>query len=150
MPNVNSSLRRPQYSKKGSCVNCVLGVKAMKIRIVVGDLSLEGELNETLTARKIAEVLPIKADFKTWGDEIYFTIPVHVELDQNAREEVEPGDLGYWPPGKAFCIFFGQTPMSPPGKIVPASAVNLIGRILGDASRLKEVMGEKEILLEKL
>jgi hypothetical protein len=61
---------------------------------------------------------------------------------------VELGDLGYWPTGKAFCIFFGQTPMSEPGKIVPASAVNIIGKVIGDATKFKEVMGEREVTLE--
>ena len=92
----------------------------MKIMIHIGDLSMEAELNDSHTASKIAGVLPIEAPFNTWGDEIYFTIPVQAPLEQNAKEVVEMGDLGYWPPGQAFCIFFGQTPMSQPGKIVPA------------------------------
>ncbi|MCP4666657.1 MAG: hypothetical protein GY849_09835, partial [Deltaproteobacteria bacterium] len=90
-------------------------------------------------------VLPLKTSFSTWGDEIYFTIPVEAELDESAREEVDMGDLGYWPTGRAFCIFFGPTPMSAEGKIVPASAVNIIGRVSGDATRLKEAMEEAEI-----
>ena len=120
----------------------------MRIRIVIGELSMEGELNDTPTARKVVEALPITVPFNTWGEEIYFTIPVDSELDETAREEVEIGDLGYWPTGKAFCIFFGQTPMSSPGKIVPASAVNIIGRVIGDAKKFKDVMGEDEVRLE--
>ena len=122
----------------------------MKIRIMIGALSIEGELNDSPTARKVAEALPITASFNTWGDEIYFAIPVDAELDDTAREEVEVGDLGYWPTGNAFCIFFGQTPMSTPGKIVPASAVNIIGKVTGDATSLKEVMHEREVILESL
>ena len=120
----------------------------MKIRIMIGALSIEGELNDSPTARKVAEALPITASFNTWGDEIYFAIPVDAELDDTAREEVEVGDLGYWPTGNAFCIFFGQTPTSTPGKIVPASAVNIIGNVTGDATRFKEVMHEREVILE--
>ena len=120
----------------------------MKIRIDIGELSVKAELNDSPTARKIAEALPIRAQFSTWGEEIYFTIPVDAELDDTAREEVEMGDLGYWPTGKAFCIFFGQTPMSSPGKIIPASAVNIIGRVIGDAMGFKEVMSESEVSLE--
>jgi hypothetical protein len=120
----------------------------MRIRISIGGLSLEGELYDTPTARKVAEALPIRTDFNTWGEEIYFPIPVEAELDDGAREEVEPGDLGYWPTGRAFCIFFGETPMSTPGKIIPASAVNIIGKVLADVEELKGVMGEKEIFLE--
>lgn len=120
----------------------------MKIRITIGNMTVNGELNQTPTALKIAEALPINATFETWGEEIYFTIPVTASLDDSAREEVELGDLGYWPTGKAFCIFFGQTPMSSGGKIIPASAVNIVGRIVGDAERFKEVMNERNITLE--
>jgi len=122
----------------------------MRIKITVGSVSVEAELNETPTANKVADALPIRSPFNTWGDELYFTIPVKAEPDESAREEVEEGDLGYWPPGKAFCIFFGQTPMSKPGKIIPASAVNIIGKVAGDAGRFKEVIAESEILVEAL
>ena len=122
----------------------------MKIRITVGDLSMEADLNDSPTAKKVAEALPITTSFSTWGEEIYFTIPVDAELDDTAREVVELGDLGYWPTGNAFCIFFGQTPMSEPGKIVPASAVNIIGKVIGDATRFKDVMGEREVTLEPM
>ena len=122
----------------------------MRIKITVGSLSMEAELNETLTAKKVADALPIRSAFNTWGDEFYFTIPVEAELDESAREEVEVGDLGYWPTGKAFCIFFGQTPMSKPGKIIPASAVNIIGKVVGDAGRFKEVKAETEVLVEAI
>ena len=120
----------------------------MRIAIQIGTLSIEAELNETATARQIAAALPIQTSFNTWGDEIYFAIPVNVALDDSAQEVVELGDLGYWPPGKAFCIFFGQTPVSQPGKIMPASAVNVIGKIMGDATRFKTVMREREVELE--
>jgi hypothetical protein len=122
----------------------------MRIKITVGSLSMEAELSETLTAKKVADALPIRSAFNTWGDEFYFTIPVEAELDESAREEVEVGDLGYWPTGKAFCIFFGQTPMSKPGKIIPASAVNIIGKVVGDAGRFKEVKAETEVLVEAI
>jgi hypothetical protein len=121
----------------------------MKIEIRISALSVEAELNDSPTAKKVSETLPITASFSTWGDEIYFTIPVDAELDETAREEVEMGDLGYWPSGKAFCIFFGQTPMSEPGRIVPASAVNIIGRVIGDATKFREVMHEKEVTLTR-
>ena len=120
----------------------------MKIRITVGDLSMEADLKDSLTAQKVAEALPITTSFSTWGEEIYFAIPVDADLDDTAREVVELGDLGYWPTGSAFCIFFGQTPMSEPEKIVPASAVNIIGKVIGDATKFKEVMGERNVTLE--
>jgi hypothetical protein len=120
----------------------------VNIRIIIGELNIEAELNDSPTARKIAEALPIETSFNTWGDEIYFAIPVDAPLEDTAREEVGMGDLGYWPTGKAFCIFFGETPASPPGKIVPASAVNVIGRVLGDAMQFKGVMQEPGVRLE--
>ena len=120
----------------------------MKITITIGPLSMEAELQDSPTAEKIAKVLPLRAPFDTWGDEIYLAIPVEAGLDHTARDVVEPGDLGYWPTGQAFCIFFGQTPMSTPGKIVPASAVNIVGKVLGDPLRFKEVMGERAVLVE--
>jgi len=120
----------------------------MDIQVSVGNVVLDAELNDTLTARKVAAVLPLDLLFNTWGDEIYFEIPVEADLDESAQEEVAVGDLGYWPTGRAFCIFFGPTPMSRDGKIIPASAVNIIGRVTGDATRLKEVMGTGSILVE--
>ena len=120
----------------------------MRIAIRIGTLSLEAELNDTPTAHKIAAVLPLRTAFNTWGDEIYFAIPVDAVLDNSAQEVVALGALGYWPPGKALCIFFGQTPVSQPGKIRPASAVNVIGKVLGDATALKTVMQEHEVIVE--
>ena len=120
----------------------------MRIAIRIGTLSMEAELNETPTAQKIAAALPLRATFNTWGDEIYFAIPVDADLDDSAQDVVELGALGYWPPGKAWCIFFGQTPVSQPGKIMPASAVNVIGKVLGDATQFKTVMREREVMVE--
>jgi hypothetical protein len=120
----------------------------MKIKITIGKLMMDAELNDTATATKVAEALPIKASFNTWGDEIYFSIPVAESLENSAKEVVNVGDLGYWPPGKAFCIFFGQTPASQPGNIMPASAVNVIGKVLGDATQFKKVMNERQVVLE--
>ena len=119
----------------------------MKIKIGVGHVILDAELNDTPTAKQVADIIPYSTGFNTWGDEIYFSIPVESALDESAREEVEIGDIGYWPTGKAFCIFFGLTPMSTEGKIRPASAVNIIGKVMGDAKRLKEVMHVGELTL---
>ena len=122
----------------------------MRIRITAGEVALEAELNDTATAAKIGAALPIRTSFNTWGDEIYFSIPVDAELDDSAREVVEIGDLGYWPPGSAFCIFFGLTPVSEPGRIMPASAVNVIGKVAGDATLFKQAMQAREVVLEAL
>ncbi len=122
----------------------------MEIRIQVGSLTLNAQLNESPTAKKIFEALPFSTPFDTWGDEIYFSIPVTAQLDDTAMEAVSLGDLGYWPPGSAFCIFFGPTPMSTEGNIVPASAVNVFGKVKGDVLRLKSVMHEGNIHVDKV
>jgi uncharacterized protein len=119
----------------------------MKIMIEIGKLTVPAQLNGSSTAKKIYEALPISGNFSTWGDEIYFTIPVDAGLDESARKEVLLGDLGYWPTGKAFCIFFGPTPISRSGKIIPASAVNIVGKVLGDPTALRTVMNEREVRL---
>lgn len=122
----------------------------MQIAIRIGALSMTAELNDTPTAQRIAAALPLRTSFHTWGEEIYFAIPVTATLDDSAQEVVALGDLGYWPPGKALCIFFGQTPVSQPGKIMPASAVNVVGKVLGDATQFKAVMHASEVQLEAL
>lgn len=110
-----------------------------RIVIRAGSVTLQAELGESPTARAIRSALPLAASANTWGDEIYFPIPVHESLDDTAAEVVEVGDLGYWPRGNAFCIFFGPTPASRGDDIRPASAVNLVGRVLGDARAFKAV-----------
>ena len=91
--------------------------------------------------------MPIEASANTWGDEIYFGIPVEAGLEQG-REVVELGDLGYWPPGRAFCIFFGPTPASRGDEIRPAGAVTVIGQVEGDATVFKQVRSGTAITIE--
>lgn len=109
-----------------------------KIKIVVGKVELEAWLNETKTATKVFEALPLKSSVNTWGDEIYFTIPVDAQ-PEDPRELVDLGDIAYWPPGKAMCIFFGKTPISRGDEIRPASPVNIIGKVEGDCKTLRKV-----------
>ena len=118
------------------------------IKIKAGTIEVIAELNETRTAEAIWEALPIKGYVNLWGDEIYFSIPVSLEPD-DARELVSIGDLGYWPPGTAFCIFFGPTPISKGQEIRPASPVNVFGRIIGDANVLRQVVQGAEITVDK-
>lgn len=122
----------------------------MKIRIKIGNLTKEAELFNTPTGNKVLEALPFKSRFSTWGDEIYFPIPVDVGPDETSRDVVNEGDIGYWPDGKCFCIFFGPTPMSRGDEIRPASAVNVMGRIKGDPKDFKSVMNESEVIVEKI
>jgi hypothetical protein len=119
-----------------------------KITITVEDIKMSAELNDSETARKIWEALPIEGRVNTWGDEIYFSIPVNVGLE-NAKAVVSEGDLGYWPPGSAFCIFFGLTPASQGDEIRPASPVNVFGNIIGDPKAFKKVRSGAKIIVEK-
>lgn len=120
-----------------------------KIRITVGDVSATATLSATETANAIWEALPIEARANTWGDEIYFSIPVYLG-EENAQEVVELGDLGYWPPGHAFCIFFGRTPVSRGNEIRPASPVNVFGKVEGDPTLFTQVRSGAQITLEKV
>ena len=119
-----------------------------KIRIKAGSILVTAELNETKTAKAVWQALPITGKANRWGEEIYFSIPVSLE-EENAREVVSAGDLGYWPPGTAFCIFFGLTPMSRGQEIRPASPVNVFGKIIGDAKVLRRVTSGTEITITK-
>jgi len=120
----------------------------VKIRITVKDIMLSAELFDTPCAKKIAGALPIVANPQEWGDEFYFEIPVNMPSDETATIVVKAGDIGYWPPGRALAIFFGPTPMSKCNDPVPASAVNLVGKINGDATVLRRVKGAGEIRIE--
>ncbi|MCU0587468.1 MAG: cyclophilin-like fold protein [Syntrophobacteraceae bacterium] len=119
------------------------------IRITAGAVNVEGELADSPTGRAIEAALPIRGEARTWGDEIYFPIPVDRDLDETAAEVVEPGDLGYWPTGKAFRIFFGPTPASRGDEIRPASAVSVVGRVLGDARVRKAVEDGGPVKIER-
>ncbi len=120
-----------------------------KIRILVSNLKVEAELNEANTAQLIWEALPMEGKVNLWGEEIYFTIPLKTGLEQGAREVVSAGELGYWPTGHAFCIFFGPTPASRGDEIRAASAVNIIGRIPSDPRVFLKVKEGAKIVLEK-
>ena len=121
----------------------------MRIGILVDDLKVEGELNDSKTARLIWEGLPMEAKANLWGEEIYFSIPVKSGPEEGAREVVSAGELGYWPPGHAFCIFFGPTPASRGDEIRAASAVNIIGKVLSDPKVFLKVKEGAKIKLEK-
>lgn len=123
-------------------------VESRRIRLKVGDLELSGVLNATATADKLWSELPIDASGNTWGDEIYFRTSIEAE-EEDAREVVDLGDIGYWPPGQALCLFYGPTPASRGDEIRPASAVNIIGKMDGDATVLKGVSSGVRVVIEK-
>jgi hypothetical protein len=120
------------------------------IRITAGDVSLAAELNESPTAAAILASLPIEAPGSRWGEEIYFSIPVKEEAAGDARADMEVGELAYWPPGNAFCIFFGPTPASDGDAPRAASPVNPIGRIVEDVAPLANVPNGSIVRIEKI
>jgi hypothetical protein len=119
-----------------------------RISIKAGDVAVTAELNDTKTAQAIWDALPIQGRGNRWGEEIYFSIPPKLE-PENAQEVVTMGDLGYWPPGTAFCIFFGPTPMSRGDEIRPASPVNVFGKVIGDATVFKQVTSGTELTIDR-
>lgn len=121
-----------------------------QIKITAGEVQLDAELNDTATAKSIIAALPIKANGNRWGAEIYFEIPVDEGLEQGARDVLEAGELGYWPTGNAFCIFFGPTPASTGDEIRAASDVNIIGKITTDLTSLFNVPSGAEVTIEAI
>jgi uncharacterized protein len=120
-----------------------------KIRIITGELKVEAELNDSKTAQVIWDALPIESNNNLWGEEIYFSIPVKAGQEKGAREVVSAGELGYWPPGNAFCIFFGPTPASRGDEIRAASAVNIIGKVSSDPKVFRKSRDGVKITIEK-
>lgn len=120
------------------------------ISIKIRDIVLRAELFNTETAKAIADLLPIEITPEEWGDEFYSEIPVEMPLDETATTKVKIGDIGYWPPGNAIAIFFGPTPISRGEEPVPASEINLVGKIIGDASILRQAKGSGRIRIERV
>ena len=102
-------------------------------------LSIEGELNDSPTSKALIRSLPIEGISQIWGDEIYFSTSISKENDEWAKETVDLGDIAFWPPGNAICLFFGPTPVSSGDEIRPASATNVMGKIIGDLEELKTI-----------
>jgi len=122
----------------------------MKIRITAEAITATAELASTPTAAAIWEALPIEGHAHTWGDEIYFAIPVQIPAEPEAREDVDVGELGYWPAGHAFCIFFGPTPASSDDQPRAASPVNVFGRMLEDATAFRGVPDGATVRVERV
>ena len=120
----------------------------MKIIFKTPKLAIEGELNNSQTAQRIYEKLPFEAKANTWGEEIYFKIPVSLKSEK-ATLDVKVGDIAYWPEGECLCIFFGRTPVSTDDKPRPASEVNIAGRVTGDASIIKDIKSGEKITVTK-
>ena len=121
-----------------------------KIIISTENLRMVAILAEGSSADIFWNTLPITGQVNTWGDEIYFNVNLQMPLDDDASDIVESGDIAFWPPGSAFCIFFGRTPASLGDEVRAASAVNVLGKIDGDEREFRNVPSGEEIRLEQL
>jgi uncharacterized protein len=119
------------------------------ITIRAGDITMHAELNDKPTALQVWEALPIEGHGSRWGDEIYFEIPVVAGQEADARADVQVGELGYWPAGSAFCIFFGPTPVSSGSQPRAYSPVNILGKVQGDATLFRQVKSGEKVTLER-
>jgi hypothetical protein len=120
-----------------------------RITITAGTVSLLAELDDSPTAQQIWQALPLEGWANTWGDEIYFEIPVKAAQAPDARQEMAVGELGYWPVGHAFCVFFGPTPASADERPRAYSPVNFLGRVIGDATRFRAVKDGTQVKLAR-
>lgn len=122
---------------------------ANAITMTSGTVQVQVELNNTATARALLGILPVKARVNTWGDEIYFDVPLNMEIE-GGTEVVQVGDMAYWPDGPSLCLFFGRTPASRGHEIRAASPVTVLGRIFGDPKVLKSLRSGAEVTVEKV
>jgi hypothetical protein len=119
----------------------------MKIKIVVGSIEAFATLSNTKTASAVVNSLPFDSVAHRWGEEIYFEVPLELELE-NGKEVLEIGDIAYWPPGKSMCIFFGPTPSSRGNEIRAYSAVSVFGKVTGDVGIFGAVREGERIRVE--
>ncbi|MEN3014047.1 MAG: cyclophilin-like fold protein [Endomicrobiia bacterium] len=127
-------------------------MKKIKIKFPDYNLEIISELNNTNLAKDIYEILPQESKVNTWGQEIYFKLPLKHE-NEKPTLDVEIGDIGWWPDGSCFCIFFGRTPVSNSEKPKPYSEVTIIGKIKVEKDtieKLKQVKSNSKVILEKL
>lgn len=119
----------------------------MKIRIAAESTEAFAELRNTKTAMAVIRTLPFESTAHRWSDEIYFDIPIELELE-NGEEVLDIGDVAYWPPGRSMCIFFGPTPSSKGSEVRAYSAVGVFGKVIGDARIFKAVKEGERIRVE--
>jgi len=119
-----------------------------RIRITAGKVSAIAELDTSPTAQAIWDALPFEASASRWGEEVYFEIPVQLDEGAGARQVMRVGELGYWPVGSAFCIFFGRTPVSVGDEPRAYSNVNPFGQVQGDAGVFAAVRSGTRVSVE--
>lgn len=120
-----------------------------RVKIIIDGKEIRAEFFDTECAKKIYQSLPIESYVNEWGEEFYFSIGIDMPLDNSATKNVKVGDIGYWPPGQALAIFFGKTPISTGEDPVPASEVNIVGKLIDSYFILKSLRGSKKIRIEK-
>lgn len=123
---------------------------ARRIRLTVGSVQLVVELKPNRTADEIYAALPVEAPLNTWGEEFYFKLPGVKDYRETATSQVKVGDVAFWGAGQVLAIFFGRTPMSMGPDPVPADRVNIVGKVIGDPSILRQVMTMQTIKVEKI
>ena len=123
---------------------------AKRIRITVGPVQVEAELKGSKTAQEIYAALPVEAPVNTWGEEFYFKLGGVKDYRETATTHVRVGDVAFWGAGQVVAIFFGRTPMSLGPDPVPADRVNVIGRIVGDATVFRRAMEAPTIRVERV
>jgi uncharacterized protein len=121
-----------------------------RVRFDFGALTLDAELLDTPTAKAVAAALPFEASAMTWGEEVYFDVPVRVKREADARAVVTPGEIAYWPEGPAIAIGFGRTPISKGDECRLASPCNVFARALGDVKALGKVRAGTRIKVAAL
>ena len=122
---------------------------ARRMRVTAGDCNVTVMICDSVTSDLVWEALPIEASGNTWGDEIYFSTGIQVE-EEDSKDIVDIGTVGFWPPGSALCLFFGPTPSSEGDEIRPASPVNIVGWIEGDYSTLKQFQSGDLVVAERI
>ena len=122
----------------------------MRVRFDFGAVTLDAELLATPTAKAIAAALPMTSSALTWGEEVYFEIPVEVAREKNARAIVTPGEIAYWPDGHAIAIGFGRTPISKGDETRLASPCNIWAKALGDVKTLAKVRSRSKVEVKAL
>jgi hypothetical protein len=123
---------------------------AQNIRFDFGSLTLDAQLLETPTAKVIAAALPVSSSALTWGEEVYFEIPVRIGAEKDARAVVTPGEIAYWPEGHCIALGYGRTPISRGDETRLASACNVFARALGDVKTLAKVRAGQSVKVLRL